>query len=305
MKKIHCSCFLLLLAGSLSAQTVVNGFGAGGWYSWDSRGTDGVHLFGTNHTNPEWNEGGVATADDDVTIANQIKFLGEGLISATVAGVTPDASPTGSLNGLGYVRLDGTGANAGKSDLSYVDTDGIAASSDLLDAGFSTTYRYFSDSSVSSRRMGLNIEFTGHDSLGAERAYVFVFVQPAAPSFTSDAWNTVTVDGTSLFYLYGGGGTPNGTTAKTLNDWANDSTWGSLVFVEGAEIFRVGFNLGSSQRGGLNYIDWVQTSLLDGGATIDFQAAAIPEPGTTALAAGGMACIALVLFRRRRPQSDA
>lgn len=297
MKKLSWLLCSLLSAGSISAQSVVDGFGTGGWSSWDSRDSAGVHLFGENYTNLNWNNGIGVTAGDDIKIAKQIKFLGEGVVVADAAGGTPDATPVGSLNGRGYVRLDGTNANNGKSDLSYVDVNGIAASSVLRNEGFATSYRYYSDSNPTSRQLGLNIEFVGEDSLGNARTYVFVFVQPDPPSFTPNAWNTVTADGTSLFYLYGGGGTPNGTVSMTLAQWEADSTWGSRVFVAGAEIFRVGFNIGSAQRDALIYLDWVQTSLLNGGNTIDFQA--IPEPGVTALLVGVLAFATIITLRRR------
>lgn len=292
MKKLCRWVGSLALAGGLQAQTlVVDGFGAGGWKSWDSRSSAGTHLFGETLTHAGWFEGGSPSAADDLIIASQIKFLGEGALAVTAAAVTPDAGPAGSLDGRGYVRLDGTGANAGKSDLSYVDLDGIAASSVLLGAGFATTYRYYSDASVSGRRPGLNIELTGTNDHG----YVLVYVGP--DPFTAEAWHTTTADGNSQFYLYGGGGTPNGTFSRTLDGWAEDATWGAVLFGEGSDIFRVGFNVGSSQQGGLVYLDWVQTSLLNGGNLIDFQA--IPEPGTTALTAG-LVAVGVLWLRRRR-----
>lgn len=291
MKKIVYPIVFFVCAGSLCAQTVVNGFGDSGWFSWDSRDASGTHLFGSNYTHSGWSDGGEPVAGDDAKIASQIKFLGEGQIVANAAGGMPAVSPSGSLGGAGYVRLDGTSSNSGKSDLSFVDTDGFASSLALLDIGFSTKYRYYS----ASRRVGLNIEFVGHDADGMERNYVFVFVQP--DPFTADGWNEVTVNRDSLFYLYGGGGTPNGAQAKTFADWAADETWGSRVFVEGGDIFRFGFNIGSSQSNGLIYLDWAETSLLASQGTIDFQA--IPEPGAIALVIGGVVFIVVIPLRRR------
>jgi hypothetical protein len=302
MKKSSLLPCLLLSVATLPAQTlIVDGFGAGGWKSWDSRSSAGVHLFGTELTHAGWFEGGTAVGADDVIITSQIRFLAEGAVAPTAAGIMPDAAPVGSLDGLGYVRLDGTGANAGKSDLSYVDLGGIAAASTLLEGSFATTYRYYSDSSVSGRRPGLNIELTGTNDHG----YVLVYVGP--DPFTAETWHTTTADGASQFYLYGGGGTPNGTITHTLAEWALDPTWGSLLFGDGSDIFRVGFNVGSSQQGGLAYMDWVQTSLLNEGNLVDFQVSAIPEPGVTALGAGLLAAVAILPagVRRRLLQRHA
>jgi hypothetical protein len=296
MKKLLCVLVALWCVGTIRAQSVVNGFGVGGWYSWDTRSSAGAQLFGSANSHPVWREGGTPSPEADAAIAAQIKFLGEGATIADAAGGTPDASPTGSLNGLGYVRLDGTNANTGKSDFSYLDTGGIASSNVLLGGGFSTTYRYYSDSNPTSRRIGLNIEFTGTDA----KSYIFVFVEPDA-TFTANGWNTATATAASQFYLYGGDATtptPKGTQTKTLAEWSADSTWGSLLFGDGTEIFRVGFNIGSYQRNALIYLDWVESSLLNNGNQIDFQA--IPEPGVTALLAGCLALAVLAPLRRRR-----
>src|ERR1022692_3657677 len=145
---------LLGITSSSSAATqVVNGFGVGGWYSWDTRNISGTQLVGTNDTSPAWP--GPHTTADDTAIGQQIIFMGEGQTVNDSAGGTPPASPTGSLNGLGDVRLDGTGSNSGKSDLSYVSTTGIAAATALTDAGFGLSYRYYIQPHTAFRTLGL------------------------------------------------------------------------------------------------------------------------------------------------------
>src|SRR6187397_675437 len=101
MKQSFPRLLAMALAATASAAAVaapVNGLSVGGWESGDTRPA----------------AGGVANA---AQIAAQIKFLGEGQVVADAAGGTPAASPTGSLNGAGYVRLDGTDGNNGKSDI--------------------------------------------------------------------------------------------------------------------------------------------------------------------------------------------
>src|SRR6218665_2465433 len=101
---IERNCFKLGLAavvlGAATAASatplVIAGLGANNWTSGDTRN----------------NTGAQAT---QAQIDAQIKFLAEGVIVADAAGVLPDAPPSGSLGGLGYLRLDGTDNNLGKS----------------------------------------------------------------------------------------------------------------------------------------------------------------------------------------------
>jgi hypothetical protein len=274
---------ILLTSTAQAAVQIVNDFGANGWYSWDTRNTTGTQLVGLNNTSPLWP--GVHTAEHDTQIENQIKFLGENVTVADAAGGSPDPSPTGSLNGLGYVRLDGTNSNNGKSDISYLSATGIAAATALADPLFGTAYRYYTDSNTTNRTPGLNIATV--DPSDTSKVFTFNHVQTP---YTPDAWNIEAVDGTtSLFNLYGQSA-PGGTVSKTLTDWFDDPTWGPQLTDD--VIFRVGFNIGSSQRDALIYIDWIATSLLNDGDAIDFQSPAIvPEASSImvwGLIAGGM-----------------
>ncbi|MGA2441708.1 MAG: PEP-CTERM sorting domain-containing protein [Tepidisphaeraceae bacterium] len=280
----------LLCASSVGfgAVEVVNGFGVDNWTSWDTRNTSGTQLVGSNDTNAAGPAyfGVPASSADDTAIQQQIIFMGEGQTVNDAAGNTPPASPTGSLNGLGYVRLDGTSSNSGKSDISYVNTSGIAPASDLTSDGFSASYTFFSQSNPTSREPGLNISVIGTDSV----QYTFAYT----PNYTANAWNTESASSSSGVFTVHSSDGENGATG-TLAELAADPTYGSLMFGGGAEIWRVGFNIGSGQRSCLVYLDDVQTSLLNGGDVIDFQGASVPEPASFSLLGIG----ALALLRRR------
>jgi hypothetical protein len=288
---------ILILSAGLTASAapqVVNGFGANGWYSWDTRNSSGTQLVGTNDTSPAWP--GTHIAADDAAIQQQIIFMSEGQTLNDTAGGTPPAGPSGSLNGLGYVRLDGTGSNSGKSDLSYVSTTGIAAATALTDAGFGLSYRYYIQPDPTFRTLGLNISLTNSTQTNL---YTFAYVQPGTETGSSAGWNTASVGASSgLFTLFANGSSAEAGAAKTLADWASDATFGSAIFGGSEEIFRVGFNIGSGQKSGLEYLDWMQTNLLNGGDVIDFQAA--PEPSTWAMALVGIGLL-ICIRRFRRP----
>jgi len=282
--------FIVLIVATplASAAEVVNGFGVGGWYSWDTRSTTGAQLVGTNDTSPAWP--GTHTTADDAAIQQQIIFMGEGQTVNDAAGGTPPASPAGSLNGLGYVRLDGTNSNSGKSDISYVSTSGIAPSSALTAPSFELAYRYYIQPNPTFRTLGLNISLT---NASQSNLFTFAYVDPAAVA----GWNLSSVSVSSgLFSLFANGSSAESGATKTLADWANDPTYGSQIFNANEEIFRIGFNLGSSQRNNLQYLDWTQTNLLNNGDLIDFQN--VPEPSIWIEVMLG--AVILVVLRRQK-----
>jgi hypothetical protein len=292
--------FLSINSYAVAPTEVVNDFGEFGWYSWDTRNSSGTALNGPNDTSPDINStllgrsvGGATTADD-TSIEQQIIFMGEGMVvndAGDAAGNPPPASPLGSLGGLGYVRLDATGSNSGKADISFINAAGIAAASALIDPNFDVSYRYFIQPQNVSRTIGLNIALTNSSQ---SNLFIFAFVDPAAVA----GWNTSTAnDSTSLFTLFQGGvGAAEGGVAKTLTDWSNDPTFGPQIFGGTESIFRIGFNQGSGQRDNLTYLDWMQSNLLNSGNVIDFQA--VPEPSTWV--AGFLTAIAIAWSTLRR-----
>lgn len=293
---------LSALSTSHAATVVVQNFGDQGWRSDDTRDASGANLVGVNNTNAG-KPGQVPTAADDTAIASQIQFV---------------AGPAGSTYG-GAVSVDGTAGNNGKSNISVINPTGFDAASNLLTT-FGATYEWYGQPNPTTRTLAfkLGIQSTawgtgvGQSQNGftatrsGESAWDLVLVY--VPATSDNVWTTQSVDhdsgGWNLFRQAGNGfftavpqnvPDPNAPT-KTLDDWAADPDYGSLLFGSGALVTSVQFGLGSSQKSSIAYLDYLQTNLLNGGDVIDFSN--VPEPATLSLAA--LALGALMVIRKRK-----
>jgi hypothetical protein len=272
-----------VVAGSAVAATVnVNALGASsGWYSDDTRNTSGTVLNGTvSSYQPYFAYPGapVASTASDAAIAQQIYFTDSG---------------TSTMGGAGVVVLDGTTNNLGKSSVKYYAAagtpGGLGTGAGL--SSFTSTYRWFMDNYTTSRTPALSLMVQGSNALVYSLAYVGAGAQ-------AQSWNTFSVDantaasGTASGWFLYSNGAPGGNVAKSLNEWLSDATYGSIL--SGGTVLAQGFNIGSYQRNARVGIDWLESSLINGGDRVDF--GVIPAPGAVAL----LGVAGLVGSRRRR-----
>ena len=265
------------VTGSTLAATVnVNALGAQtGWYSDDTRTSAGVYLNGTTASYQPYFQGALASSTaSDALIAQQLYFTDSG---------------TASGGGTGVMVMDGTSANAGKTSVRYYGNGtGIGA----LNGSFTSTFRWYMDPYSTSRTVALNLLVLGNNGLTYSLSWLGNGAQ-------ANAWNTFSVDASTAaasdngWRVYGNGapGSAAGA-AKSLNEWFADGTYGSIL--NGATVMGQGFNIGSYQRMCRVGIDWLESSLINGGDRVDF--GVVPAPGAVAL----LGAAGLVGGRRRR-----
>ena len=268
-----------VVCGSALAATVqVNQLGAAyGWYSDDTRSSAGAVLNGAvSSSQVYFNYPGAPTATtaNDALIAQQLYFTDSG---------------TASGGGTGVMVMDGTSANLGKTSVRYYGNGtGIGA----LNGSFTSTFRWYMDPYSTSRTVALNLLVLGNNGLTYSLSWLGNGAQ-------ANAWNTFSVDASTAaasdngWRVYGNGapGSAAGA-AKSLNEWFADGTYGSIL--NGATVIGQGFNIGSYQRMCRVGIDWLESSLINGGDRVDF--GVVPAPGAVALV--GLA--GLVTGRRRK-----
>jgi hypothetical protein len=265
------------VTGSTLAATVnVNALGAQtGWYSDDTRTSAGVYLNGTTASYQPYFQGALASSTaSDALIAQQLYFTDSG---------------TASGGGTGVMVMDGTSANAGKTSVRYYGNGtGIGA----LNGSFTSTFRWYMDPYSTSRTVALNLLVLGNNGLTYSLSWLGNGAQ-------ANAWNTFSVDASTAaasdngWRVYGNGapGSAAGA-AKSLNEWFADGTYGSIL--NGATVMGQGFNIGSYQRMCRVGIDWLESSLINGGDRVDF--GVVPAPGAVVL----LGAAGLVGGRRRR-----
>ena len=271
----------LLMTGALAAAAVA-GSAAGsptqvgalgsstGWYSDDTRSSAGIVLNGTNSSfQPYFAYPGAPTAStaNDALIAQQLFFTYTGSASGGESG--------------GVMVLDGTSANQGKSSVRYY---GNGTGIGTLDGSFNSAFRWYMDPYPTSRTVALNLSVLGTDNNFYSLSWLGTGAQ-------MNAWQTFSVDATTDGWRIYGNGAPGSTGSSfTLAALLADATYGGIL--TGSTVIGQGFNIGSFQRQARVGIDWIESSLINGGARVDF----VPAPAALAL----LGAAGLVGSRRRR-----
>ncbi|MFM1831293.1 MAG: hypothetical protein RLZZ558_1633 [Planctomycetota bacterium] len=264
---------VVAMAGSAMAAppvTYVNALGSStGWYSDDTRTSAGVYLNGTNSSFQPYFQGLLPSSTaDDALIAQQLYF-------------TDSGSAAGGESG-GVMVLDGTSANLGKTSVRYY---GNGTGIGTLNSSFTSTFRWYMDPYPTSRTVALNLSVVGSDNLIYSLSWLGTGAQ-------MNAWQTFSVDSsTDGWRIYGNGAPGSNGNSFTLSSLLADATYGSIL--SGASVIGQGFNIGSYQRNARVGIDWLESSLINGGTRVDF--GVIPAPGAIALLG-----LAGVLIRRRK-----
>ncbi|MGA1267171.1 MAG: hypothetical protein ACO32J_08335 [Phycisphaerales bacterium] len=264
---------VVAMAGAAMAAppvTYVNALGSStGWYSDDTRTSAGVYLNGTNSSFQPYFQGLLPSSTaDDALIAQQLYF-------------TESGSAAGGESG-GVMVLDGTSANLGKTSVRYY---GAGTGIGTLDSSFTSTFRWYMDPYPTSRTVALNLSVLGTNGLFYSMSWLGTGAQ-------MNAWQTFSVDSSTDGWRIYGNGAPGSTGSSfTLSSLLADATYGSIL--SGASVIGQGFNIGSYQRNARVGIDWLESSLINGGTRVDF--GVIPAPGAIALLG-----LAGVLIRRRK-----
>jgi hypothetical protein len=210
----------------------------------------------------------------DAAIAQQLYFTDSGSASG---------------GGSGVMVVDGTSGNLGKTSVRYY---GSGTGIGTLNSSFSSSFRWYMDPYSSVRTVAMNLSVLGTNGLYYSLSWLGNGAQ-------ASAWNTFSVDANTAaandngWRLYGNGapGSAAGA-AKSLNDWLTDGTYGSLL--NGSTVLGQGFNAGSYMRNTRFGIDWLDSSLINGGDRVDF--GVVPAPGAVAL----LGVAGLAGARRRR-----
>jgi len=279
---------LLSMGGLVAAVTVghasaavvyVNALGgSSGWYSDDTRSASGTVLNGSGSSyQPYFAYPGApaASSANDALIAQQLFFTDSGTAAGGESG--------------GVMVMDGTSNNLGKTSVRYY---GNGTGIGSLNSSFSSSFRWYMDPYSTSRTVALNLIVAGNNGLVYSLSWLGTNAQ-------ANAWNTFSVDASTAavndngWRIYGNGapGSAAGG-AKSLNDWLSDATYGSIL--SNATVMGQGFNIGSHQRNCRVGIDWLDSSLINGGDRVEF--GVIPAPGAMAL----MGVAGLCTNRRRR-----
>ncbi len=311
MKKICELLFVVLLftaASAFASPITVSSIGDKGWYSDDTRSATGADLVGSTLTR-YGKPGQTATAADDATIAQ--------MISVVAASATPTDASGYVSDGALKLSKTSTGGGYSKATLSAVSTSGFASStatSSWAD-GFSAKYAYYTNSTAETACLKIGVQSTawsasqsGFTALrSGESAWDLVLVNwDATPA--ANVWTTADLNADSkIWYVYkqSGNGAMVSLTGtkysinqlKTLTTTVGAVTydWDALLFGDGAKVSSVQLGLGSSTANSTSYVDYLQTSVYNGGDVVNF---AVPEPTTLAVLCVG-AAVGLLSLRKR------
>lgn len=285
---VTCTYEILTYTGSDSVlidQVTVDDFGVEGWKSDDTRSSSGTDLVGTNNTH-YGKPGQAPTLADDTAIASQLLFV---------------SGP----GGVPALELTKSGPGFSKCTLSKVNESGFAA--DDWRSGFYADYRYYATSATEVAVMKIGVRSplwgtgVGQSQNGftavrsGESAWDLILVdwRGTQPPWTIGAWDRFETDADTQCWRVFRQGT-NGFFSATptppglqvgwsLNElYAMSSlgnpahiartgyTWSEMLFGTGAKVASIQFGVGSSTGSTTSYIDYVDTSLLNGGARVDF-----------------------------------
>ena len=210
---------------------------------------------------------GYSAADDTLIQTYNIKF---------------ESTEAGSDNG--YLSMWGTNANSGKSEVLFVSLDSAGTviplkQADFLTTGdFSYTLRHYLKPDPTSRTPAFN--FWVQTSQGQ----IYYFQPQYCTSGCQSAWIESTGGSATQFRIYKAGagwlcadGTTNNacsTVTDTPPGWKANANVGSVIFAADSTITGISFNIGSYQRQAYSYFDWFETTVLNEGARVNFNAAA-------------------------------
>ena len=308
---------MLGIAGTALAETAYVGtIGDQDWYSADTRSGTGVNVVGLNYTrgavsNPP---GPGPSAADDLTIASRFTFV---------------PGPAGSFRGA--LHMAHPDALSIKSSISVINTDtGLATGS--WEQGFSAEWRrYHTGGTPRATNLTIGVQST----LWADSQLLANFTNGTGAKYSGepvwdlglvnqqgnvdDTWVTYQVDGSTNLTLNNGASQNNFKIAtqagnnffsappsgyRTLDQWAHATelarpghTWAEVLFGPSAKVTQFGFLAGSGAGEANEYMDWVQTSMLNGGDRVEF----VPEPGTLVLlVTAGLVALAVAWRRHQR-----
>ncbi len=258
-----------------AAEVTVGAFGDQGWKSDDTRSTSTADLVGTSYTHAG-KPGQTPTAADDTAIAERIQFVGD------------------APEGVDALKLGWSGTSGGKATLSTINTDSGFATGDWQSNFFADLRLYRETNTNTTLKIGVQSSEWAQSQVGftatrsGESVWDLVLVYTGA-GITTGSWQTAVITSSSgtwnLFDQSGNGyyTTPGNSANKTLADWAADATWGAKLFGTGAKVTDIQVGAGSFSVASTGYVDYLETSLLNGGDRVNF----VPEPATMALLALG------------------